>query len=87
MAATWCSDFSMRTFSAIIEAFGGPSEFGSAIGIPDSHARTMKARDSIPAKRWTAVAEAAMAREIDGVTVEAMAQIEASKHQEPARVA
>ncbi len=69
----------MDTFASIIDAFGGPGPFGEAIGIPDSHARTMKARDSIPASRWTGVVEAAERLSIAGVTLETMAEIEANR--------
>lgn len=41
----------MKTFSDVIDAFGGPNPFGEAIGVAPSHARTMKARDSIPPAR------------------------------------
>lgn len=76
---TECSDSDMETFSDIIDAFGGPVEFGLAIGIKTSHARTMKARDSIPASRWMAVADAAAAKGLRAVTIEAMASIEARR--------
>jgi hypothetical protein len=69
----------MESFSAVIDAFGGPSSFGRAIGIPDSHARTMKTRDSIPAARWPRVEAEAKARRIRGVTVEQMAELAAKR--------
>ncbi len=67
----------MNSFSSVIDAFGGPAKFGDAIGIPDSHARTMKARDSIPADRWSKVVAAAEERGVEGVTLEKLAELAA----------
>lgn len=69
----------MGSFSDIIDSFGGATEFAAAIGISASHARTMKARDSIPAARWLAVADAARLRGLSDVSIEAMASIEAGR--------
>ena len=69
----------MTSFAEIIAAFGSATQFAVAVGIPPSHARTMKARDSIPASRWLAVAAAAKQHGIEGVTIEAMASIEAQR--------
>lgn len=67
----------MDSFSSVIDAFGGAAKFGEAIGIPDSHARTMKARDSIPADRWSKVVAAACDRGVSGVTFEKLAELAA----------
>jgi hypothetical protein len=65
----------METFGAIIDAFGGTSAFGQAIGIPDSHARTMKARDSIPPEHWDRLVKAAMERDIEGISFKRLTEI------------
>lgn len=65
----------MDSFVQIIDAFGGPTPFGEAIGIPGSHARAMKARDSIPDGYWMRTVEAAKAREIQDVTLERLARL------------
>lgn len=65
----------MQSFSDIIDAFGGPAPFGKAIKISDSHARTMKARDSIPPEHWSRVVGAAAERSIDGVTFERLTEL------------
>jgi hypothetical protein len=65
----------METFSAIIDAFGGTSAFGQAIGIPDSHARTMKARDSIPPEHWDRLVKAAIERDIEGISFKRLTEI------------
>jgi hypothetical protein len=67
----------MNSFSAIIEAFEG--RFAEAIGVEESHARTMKARDSIPSTRWMATVNAARQLGITGVTLDLLARIEEEK--------
>lgn len=75
----------MKSFVDIIEAFGGAAPFGEAIGIPDSHARTMKARRSIPDGYWLRTIEAAQERNIDGITLESLAMIARVRLEETAR--
>ena len=53
---------SLKDFAAVIDAFGGPLAFAEAVGIPASHARTMKARNSISADYWPQVVSAAEKR-------------------------
>jgi hypothetical protein len=67
----------MNSFSAVIDAFDG--RFAQAIGIEESHARTMKARDSIPSSRWMATVTGARQLGIEGVTLDLLAQLEAEK--------
>lgn len=69
----------MGSFSAVIDAFGGPAKFGRALGIPASHAGVMKHRESIPAEYWPAVVKAASEKGIDGVTFEGLALLAATK--------
>jgi hypothetical protein len=75
----------MQTFSQIIDAFGGAASFGAAVGIPDSHARAMKARNSIPDGYWLKAVNAAQDRGIDGVTLESLAAISASRMERSAQ--
>jgi len=67
----------MNSFSAVIEAFGG--RFAEAIGVEESHARTMKARDSIPSTRWMATVDAAQKLGVEGVTLDLLARLDAEK--------
>lgn len=69
----------MDSFASVIDAFGGPAKFGAAIGVPDSHARTMRARDSIPSYRWARVVSAAEEMGVGGVTLERLAQLDEAK--------
>jgi hypothetical protein len=72
----------MNSFVEIIDAFGGAAPFGEAIGIPDSHARAMKARGSVPDGYWLKTVEAARKRGIDGVTLESFAALAKSRLEE-----
>lgn len=67
----------MNSFSEVIEAFGG--RFAQAIGVPESHGRTMKARDSIPSTRWLETVTAARDLGIDGITLDLLARLDAAK--------
>jgi hypothetical protein len=78
----------MRSFSDVIDAIGGPPSFAEAVGIPDSHARTMKARDSIPPGYWPKTVAAALAKGRFDISLETLAAIaEAKTQREPERVA
>lgn len=67
----------MNSFSAVIEAFG--RRFADEIGVEESHARTMKARDSIPSSRWVATVDAARRLGVPGVTLDLLARLDAEK--------
>jgi hypothetical protein len=69
----------MDSFSDLIDKLGGAAAVAVVLGIPESHARTMKARDSIPVERWERVVGAAKARGLSGVTYEALTKLAASK--------
>jgi hypothetical protein len=75
----------MNSFSDIIAAFGGVVPFRDAMGLPDVNARQMKQRDSIPAGYWPRVVDEAAKRSLDGVTLEALAEIARAKLDEATR--
>lgn len=78
----------METFEQVIQAFGGPTKYAEAIGIKHFHAGTMKQRDSIPPAYWADTVKAARARDIEGVTLEKLAEIAKGKRPpEPERQA
>jgi hypothetical protein len=56
----------MDSFAAIIDRIG-VADLASALGLPESHIRTMKARDSIPPDYWPQLIDIAAAREIEGI--------------------
>lgn len=65
----------MRSFEDVFAKFGGPARYAEAIGIQPVHAQTMKQRRSIPPKYWARTVTAAATAKIDGVTLEALAEI------------
>jgi hypothetical protein len=67
----------MNSFSEVIAAFNG--RFAEAIGVEESHARTMKARDSIPSTRWMATVTAARRLGVKNVTLDLLARLDAQK--------
>lgn len=71
----------LLSHSDVIDAFGGPSGFAVAVSIPASHARTMKARNSIPVDHWPATVAAAeqAAPPIIGVTLELLSRLRAQQ--------
>lgn len=69
----------LSTFQAVIEAFGGPTKYAEAIGIPGFHAQSMKTRGSIPPAYWKDTVSAAIARGVEGVTLEKLADLAKEK--------
>jgi hypothetical protein len=74
----------METFGAIIDAFGGTGPFGRALGIPDSHARTMKARGSISPEYWDRLVKAAIERDIEGISFKRLTEIRSASRRKSA---
>ena len=72
----------MRTFDDVFVAFGGPRRFAAALGIKHFHAGTMKSRGSIPPAYWSDLVSAAQERGIEGVTLEALAEVAKAKRPE-----
>lgn len=62
-----------RTVPALIDAFGGPTEFAKVIEKNPSTASEMKRTGSIRVPYWPAIVAAAAEREIPGVTLESLA--------------
>lgn len=68
-----------QSVDSIFDSFGGPSQFGLALGISRKHAATMKTRGSIPPEYWERLVAEAAARGIAGITLEALAKIAAAR--------
>ena len=77
----------MESFSDVIRALGEPPGFAKAVGVAESHARTMKARDSIPPEYWQALVAAAEARGIEGVSLDLLAGFAARRRRAVASAA
>lgn len=69
----------MQTFDDVFVAFGGPRRLAAALGIRHFHAGTMKARGSIPPAYWSDLVSAANELGIEGVTLEALAEMAKAK--------
>jgi hypothetical protein len=66
----------------IIDALGGTSKVARACGTSVSTVSTWKARNSIPAERWLALADLARRRGVNGITLETLAELH-SRHAPP----
>lgn len=77
----------LDTFQSVIEAFGGPTKYADAIGIPGFHAQSMKTRDSIPPAYWVDTVSAARERNVEGVTLEKLAELAKEKRPQSEAVA
>lgn len=73
----------LDTFQAVIEAFGGPTKYADAIGIPGFHAQSMKTRGSIPPAYWVDTVAAAERAHVEGVTLEKLAELAKAKRLQP----
>jgi len=76
----------MRTFRAVIDAFGGPAcyargiiEIDGRLGMTVQYAPHLRRRNSIPPKFWPATVKLAEKRGMAGVTHEALAAIYAAE--------
>lgn len=73
----------MNSFAALIDTFGGPARFATAIGIEPGHAGSMKFRNSVPAEYWPRVVDAGKSKGIS-ITYEKLAKLAAAKRGEAA---
>lgn len=71
---------SMLTFTDLIEQIGGAHGLADGLGIPMSHARTMKARKSVPPEYWPALVKLARSKRIVGVNLEALSAMRANRY-------
>lgn len=65
----------MNGFAEIIKHWPNAEVFASDIGVKGVTARQWKRRGSIPPEHWKAVVAAAEKRAIEGVTLEALAEM------------
>lgn len=67
----------MESATKIIDAFGGPTAFAIVVGTTQQNATNMKARGTIPASFFRAIVDAAVERNIQGVTLDVLADLAA----------
>ncbi len=65
----------MKTFSEVIDAFGGPAKFAKATDMKLQTVISMRRRNSIPPGNWPRVIEAAKAEKIKGVHQKALTEM------------
>jgi hypothetical protein len=58
-----------ETHTAIIDCIG-VSNLCSGLGVPESHIRVMKVRNSIPVAYWPRVVEIAASTQVHGISLE-----------------
>ena len=68
-----------QSFAAVIAAWPSPHDFESDVGLRRGLAAVWKHRDSIPARSWARVVEAAQNRGIGGVRYGLLAELAAAK--------
>lgn len=67
----------MDTFTSIIDRWPSLQDYADDIGVQYVTAQLMRHRNSIASKHWKAVVGGAEKRQIEGVTLEALAEIAA----------
>lgn len=67
----------MQTCSELIERFGGAAKMSPEIDVPANTIRQWAARESIPSWSWASIVEAGRKLSIEGVTLEALAEMAA----------
>ena len=67
----------MESAAQIIDAFGGPTAFAFVVGTTQQNATNMKARGTIPANFFRAIVDAAADRNIQGITLDVLADLAA----------
>ena len=67
----------MKSYQDVFALFGGVNNLADAVNMQDRihTVRSWRQRNSIPAKYWSPVSEAAGFRGIDGVTVDSLAAL------------
>lgn len=60
---------------AVIKALGGTGKIAAHLGVPLGTASAWKTRNAIPATHWWAIVQMAAGSGVEGVTVDALAQM------------
>lgn len=69
----------MHSFSDIISRWPSCEEFARDVGTKGVNARSMRQRNSIPARFWPKVVESARQRRIEGITHELLSELASMK--------
>lgn len=66
----------MTTVSEVILKFGNGQVFAEILGVSPQAITNMKARGAVPSRHWPKLVDEAKARNLEGVTFEALAAIQ-----------
>lgn len=69
----------MGNFRTLIDRWPNLPTFAADIGVKYVTAQAMQRRDSVSAEHWPAMIAAAAKREIEGITLESLVEIKASR--------
>jgi hypothetical protein len=69
---------SAMSHTSIIDLWPSLADFASDLGVPYGTAKAMRRRGSIPSSYWAALVRKAVARQIKGVSLEALAVAKAA---------
>jgi len=75
----------LRTISALIDAFGGASEFAKIIGRGASTASEMKRSGSVRVEYWPKIIRGAAERKIPGISLKTLALMNLESRRRPDR--
>jgi|tagenome__1003787_1003787.scaffolds.fasta_scaffold20551961_2 antitoxin CcdA len=68
----------MKRVAELIDALGGHRRLAEALRVPAGTVSAWKSRGVIPARAWTGVVAAARKEQVDGVTLETLAELHAA---------
>jgi hypothetical protein len=71
----------VQTFSEIINRWGSPADLAEDLGEEVGTVRQWRNRNSLPDRVWKGAVASAAKRQIDGVTLEVLAEIAARQAQ------
>jgi hypothetical protein len=77
----------MERFADVIDRVGGTEVLARLLSIKESHARVMKARNSIPPQYWPLLVSGAKGLGKDEITLEALAGIVSRQKKAPPEAA
>lgn len=74
----------VQSFKHVIQIFGGPAEFGRAVGMTPGAAKQAGRRDSLAAEWFSAIARAAQERGHSDITEARLAELAEQRRMERA---
>ena len=66
----------MRTWTQLIDAWGGTAVFAADLGVPYATASAMRRRNRVNSRHWTVIVARAPYAGLDGITYEFLASLQ-----------